>query len=78
MNKDEMLANRKKQEAAWNAPKIPRKFDMMGMIEYMHKRSGRIPTESECLRFNAFLNSFSIAPTEKECTDFLRLLGMVK
>lgn len=78
MNADEIRANKQKQETQWNKPTVPDKFDMQGMIGYLHKRAGRIPTENECLRFYMFLQTFVWKPTEKECTDFLRLLGMVK
>jgi hypothetical protein len=61
-----------------DTPQVPNKYDMQGMIRYLHQYSGRIPTESECLRFHMFLNSFSGKPSERECTEFLMLMGMAR
>jgi hypothetical protein len=78
MMPEEITRNKKLQDRIQDAPKVPDKFDMQGMIGYLHKFSGRIPTENECLRFYMFLRSFEGNPTQKECEDFLRILGMVR
>jgi hypothetical protein len=78
MTPEEIARNKKLQERQQNTPIIPDKYDMQGMIGYLHKFSGRIPTESECMRFHMFLQSFDGKPSQKECAYFLRLLGMVR
>jgi hypothetical protein len=60
----------------WAAPRIPDPFDLQGTIGYLHKFSGRMPTEHEILRFGLFLRSFGGKPKQKECEEFLALLGM--
>ena len=54
---------------------IPKQFDMMGIIGYLHKNLGWIPSEIEVLRFNMFLET---KPTEKDCQDFIKLLQKVQ
>jgi uncharacterized SAM-dependent methyltransferase len=61
-----------------DTPQVPDKYDMQAMIGYLHKKAGRIPTESECLRFHMFLNSFAGEPSERECTEFLMLMGVMR
>lgn len=53
---------------------IPAKKDMTGIIKFLDEYFGRTPTESECLRFAMFLESFESTPTLVECRDFLVLL----
>lgn len=50
---------------------VPNKFDMQAIIGYLHREMGRIPSESDVLRFNMLLES---NPTQRECQDFVRLL----
>ena len=57
-------------------PEVPDKFDMSGIIAYLHKFLGRIPTEDECLRFHMFLLS-PTKPTKTECEDFVKILKQV-
>lgn len=52
----------------------PAKKDILGIIKYLEEYFGRVPTESECLRFAMFLDSFDGKPTQDECGDFLALL----
>ena len=61
-------------EAAYKAselPEVPKKYDMQGIIGYLHRSLGRIPTETECLRFNMLLET---NPSKQECHDFAVLL----
>jgi len=78
MTPEEIAKNKRLQDTQWNKQPIPDKFDMQGIIKYLHEYSGRIPNENECLRFNMFLESFQGKPSERECSDFLQVLGMVK
>jgi hypothetical protein len=59
-------------------PEVPGKFDMEGIIGYLHQCFGRIPTEDEALRFHVFLNSSQYAPSKSECEDFVKLMGALK
>ena len=52
-------------------PEVPEKHDMNGIISYLHRAFGRIPTESECLRFHMLLQTTS---SKQECWDFTKLL----
>jgi hypothetical protein len=76
MTPEEIARNKKLQTVQHKKPRIPDKFDMMEIIEYLYKSAKRPPTESECLRFHMWLQSFQGKPTEKECTDFLILIGI--
>jgi hypothetical protein len=78
MTPEEIARNKRLQNVQAVKQRIPDKGDIEGMIGYLHKISGRIPTENECLRFHMFLNTFAGKPTERECTEFLTLLGMVR
>ena len=59
------------QEAAM----IPKQFDMMGIVGYLHQNLQRMPFETEVLRFNMLLET---KPTEKDCQDFIKLLQKVQ
>ena len=50
---------------------VPRKFDMQEIIGYLHQEMGRIPSESDVLRFNMLLET---NPTVYECREFVKLL----
>jgi hypothetical protein len=53
---------------------MPIQFDMMSIIGFLHENLGRMPSETEVLRFNMLLET---KPTEKECKDFAALLKRV-
>lgn len=78
MTPEEITRNKNLQKMQNEKLRIPEKYDMEGIINYLHKFSGRIPTENECLRFHMFLQTSLGEPTQRECEDFLRLLGMVR
>jgi hypothetical protein len=56
---------------------VPDKFDMQGIIKYLHHNLGRLPTENECLRFHMFLGTYQQKPTDGECKEFINLLKEV-
>jgi hypothetical protein len=53
-------------------PPVPDKFDMQAIIGYLHNEMGKIPSETDVLRFNMLLET---NPTPGECQNFVKLLG---
>lgn len=45
----------------------PDKFDMQGIIKYLHESLGYVPSETQVLRFHMYLQT---NPSAKECEDF--------
>jgi hypothetical protein len=54
---------------------IPERFDMRGIIKYLHEKMGKLPSETNVLRFSMLLET---NPTEKECREFILLLKKVR
>jgi hypothetical protein len=52
---------------------IPNKFDVQGIIKYLHESLGRLPTEGESLRFHLVLNNAQ-GISKEECAGFIQLL----